>query len=69
MATILHYFFDWYSGSVWGNLLASLLWVIPGYLWGRYHIKRVHKHLERHSKKLDAILSSTNKDSSNANPL
>ncbi len=39
------YMFSWYSGNVWGNLIASLIWVIPGYLWGRYHVKKLHAHL------------------------
>lgn len=43
---IFHYFFAWYSGGVWGNLLASAIIAIPAYFWGKFHAKKLHKHLD-----------------------
>lgn len=45
---MISYFFHWYSGAVWSNLLASLIWAIPG-LWtlDKRHKKR-HEELKRH---------------------
>lgn len=52
--TPIDYFFHWYNGAVWSNLLASLLWSaavgIPAYFWGRSkarkHINRIHDRLD-----------------------
>lgn len=45
-----HYFFDWYNGSIWGNIIANAMWAIPVYLYGRYHFKRLHaKHDRMHN--------------------
>ena len=40
---MFHYFFDWYTGGVWSNLLASVIWTVPVYAYGRYHFKKLHK--------------------------
>lgn len=36
-------FFHWPEGGVWSNIVASALWAIPGYFWGRYHFKKIHR--------------------------
>lgn len=41
-----HFFFDWYTGSVWGNLLANVVWAVPLYFYGRYHFKKLHRKHE-----------------------
>lgn len=48
----LHFFFGWYQGAVWSNLLASVLWVIPGYILGRAHLKKLHEKLDKIHKHL-----------------
>jgi len=46
---MIHYFFSWYSGSIWGNLIASAIWTVPAYLYGRFHFKKLHaKHDAMH---------------------
>lgn len=52
---LLHYFFNWYQGSVWGNLLASAVIAVPAYLWGRFHVKKLHRRLDYHDAKLSLI--------------
>lgn len=49
------YFFHWWQGSVWGNLIASLVWAIPAFLYGRFHVKKVHKRLDLQDDKMDKI--------------
>lgn len=47
---MFHFFFHWYDGNVWGNLIASVIWTVPAYLYGRYHFKKLHrKHVEMHN--------------------
>jgi hypothetical protein len=43
---MIHYFFYWYNGAIYSNILASAMWFIPGYLWGRYHVKRIHSKVQ-----------------------
>lgn len=51
--------FNWPSGSVLTNLLASLLWApLAGaiaLLWARVHIRRLHERHDAHEAKLDAL--------------
>jgi len=42
------FFFGWYHGAVWSNLLASVIWALPGFvLLDRRHKKR-HEELKDH---------------------
>ena len=52
----MHYlqlFFNWPNGSVWGNLIASLLWSIPLWTLGYFKIKR--QHAKHHQQLKDHI--------------
>lgn len=42
---MISYFFNWYHGQVWGNLLASAIATSIGLLWSIRHLK---KHQDRH---------------------
>ena len=28
------------------NVIASAIWAIPGYFWGRHHVKKIHYKLD-----------------------
>lgn len=38
------------------NVLASAVWAVPGYLWGRYHLKKIHRRQIEHHLQLKARL-------------
>lgn len=44
---ILHYFFDWYTGQVWPNLLASAVTTAIGLFVAYWRIKRLHKRSQQ----------------------
>ncbi len=45
-----------YAHNHWqDNVLASAIWAIPAYLWGRYHLKRIHLHLSKQDDHVKAI--------------
>lgn len=52
--SLIRYFFQWYTGPVWSNIVASLLWSaavgIPAFFWGR---SKARKHLTRIHDRLD----------------
>lgn len=63
MSAFLNYFFSWYKGQFWPNLLADILWGLVILLATRYLarlLKRQHKqHLDqanRHHKELKDAL-------------
>jgi hypothetical protein len=31
---LIRYFFHWYSGAIWSNILASLIWTLPAGIVG-----------------------------------
>lgn len=45
-----HYFFHWYDGAVWSNVVADMLWVGLGYLFAKKHLTRIHKRLDTQDK-------------------
>lgn len=59
---ILDFFFKWYQGAVWSNILASILWSaavgIPAFFWGRSkarkHINHIHRRLDHQDAKMEA---------------
>lgn len=53
---MLAYFFNWYHGAVWSNLLASILWAVPAIFWGRRHVNRIHDRLDELHHKQDLQL-------------
>lgn len=54
MHQLLHYFFDWYQGQVWPNLVASAITTgIVGFL-GFWKLVRLHK---RHQAELHNHIS------------
>lgn len=55
-------FFDWPTGAVWSNILASIMWVIPGYLWGRFHVKKIHNRLNTNAENITQIHNHLNPD-------
>lgn len=46
-------FFGWPTGGIWSNLLASLLWAIPAWVWARHHVHRIHRRLDEHADRHD----------------
>ncbi len=45
----------WLVAQVWPNIVASALWAVPGYFWGRHHMKRLHSRLDYNDAKLKKI--------------
>lgn len=43
MHAILHYFFDWYTGQVWPNIIASGLITLAVWLVGFRRLALLHK--------------------------
>lgn len=56
MFNFFHYYFDWYKGNVWGNILASVIWSIP--LWSImiYRQEKNHRKAELHRRKIEKHL-------------
>jgi hypothetical protein len=42
--TVLAFYFGWYAGAVWSNLLASA--ICSGFIWWRLHVQAVAHHAE-----------------------
>lgn len=38
--------FSWPYGGVWSNLIASLIWIIPGYIVGKWHLNKINNRLD-----------------------
>jgi hypothetical protein len=49
---LLHLWFGYPDGSVLTNLVASGLWFVPGFLYGRYHAKKFHAKLDELHKRV-----------------
>ena len=52
---VFHYFFDWYQGQIWPNLLASAITTLFVGVWGfrklfklhHEHTQQVHNHISQ----------------------
>lgn len=61
--SILHFYFGWPDGAVWGNLIASVVCV--GLAWWRLRVQAITQHLERlavaerHHRELKAHVTAT----------
>lgn len=40
-------FFAWPQGGVWANLIASLLWATPAFIYTHRKLRKMHKHIKR----------------------
>lgn len=49
---MLNFFFRWYDGNVWGNVIATVICAVPAYLWGK---RKVKKHITAMHTKIDKI--------------
>ena len=48
------YFFAWYTGAVYSNLIASMIWGVPAGTVALWHL---HRKLDRHHREHMAALS------------
>lgn len=48
------YFFHWYTGGVWSNLLASLVWVPLAFIGGKMLHTSLKKHMLKHHEEVMA---------------
>jgi hypothetical protein len=66
---LITYFFHWPDGSVWGNLIASLLWAAPLWVIGYFKLKKQqHKHHQQLERQLnDHFVKLTDKMNNNGN--
>lgn len=51
---MISYFFHWYSGAIWANLLATIITTVVAIVWGRrkfikWHREQERRHEERHT--------------------
>lgn len=43
---MINYFLHWYSGALYSNIIADVLFALLGFLWGKRHIDKLHKRLD-----------------------
>jgi preprotein translocase subunit YajC len=49
---MLSYFFHWYSGAIWGNLAASVIWAAPA-IWHLH--RKLNRHHEEHKQLINEL--------------
>lgn len=54
---MFHYFFIWYQGAIWSNILASLLWAPLAALAAWLLQRTLKRHSDEHHKEMMAHIS------------
>ena len=53
-----HYYFvptnaHFWTGAIWGNLYASLIWALPTFGYTLYRVEKHHRKAEIHRRKIE----------------